>query len=265
MTDQTSSPWIERTKYDYSLTQRDPYYGGATYTVGQGIVSLRIDDWKSGDVSYIIPELDSRGLMVGFGIPAAKMGTLYWATLADALSAQTTGHEIMCHSMNHGTDPVTDEELIEETVNAANYLRQRGLLIDSWCLPGTWVGEYRIDTTAFWGSKIDVLLRTYFPCYFAYIWLFTSGFERDLPVPPAYRFGTSVCSAYNRTLAELKTIVDNCIANGQGTHWVFHYNNIGAEISQADFEEILDYIEAKKAAGDIKVMTPTQQLFAQPA
>ena len=52
-----------------------PYYDGESYTAGQGVISLRFDDWVSGDVSYFVPELDTRGLVAGFAIPSARMGT----------------------------------------------------------------------------------------------------------------------------------------------------------------------------------------------
>jgi hypothetical protein len=241
----------------------------ATYPSGNGVVSLRFDDWTTYDISDTLPLLTARGLLAGFAVPRARLGASGNATLAQALSTQATGHEIMCHSMSHSdNDPTSFADFQNETAVAVEEMRLLNLRADTFIQPGTWSGAYNMNSAAWYGTQGDLLLRQYFNSYEAYIVAWDSDSnKRNLPVPAANRYGAQVCSGTN-SVATLEAIIDACISNHQGTTIGWHSHLIGTGAPQptwAEFTEVLDYIVTKVAGGHLTVLTPTQQLFATAA
>lgn len=232
-------------------------------------MSLRVDDWVDRDISYMSPALENRGLVAGFAIPSDRLPSPSYPSASDALSLQNAGHEIMCHSKTHGIDPVNESELETEILESLNSLRAAGLKIDSFVQPGTWIDFYDIDGESFGGTGVDLMLRCNYACYEAYIFTFwdSDSNKRNLPIPTRNRYGIPHVTGDSMTLLDLQTLIDEVAAGGQGTEILFHSGRVGSPtyISEADFESFLDYVAAAVSGGDIIVMTPTQQLFAQPA
>ena len=57
------------------------------------------------------------------------------------------------------------------------------------------------------------------------------------------------------------------ITSGYGGELLFHSTMFDRDgyLTKANFENFLDYVATKVTAGDLKVMTPTQQLYATEA
>lgn len=232
------------------------------------MLSLRFDDAPVSDVTYIYPELESRGLVAGF---ATYYDAIVGTRLENLLIMQASGNEIMCHSMTHGDDPVDYDEFEYETKRAAELLRMMGLNVVSFVQPGTWAVAYptgyNISSTDFYGSTEDLLLRAEFKAYEAYCYDWDGISEYGYSLPLGSKWGVKHITGDTQSLATLQSRIDDIITNGEGLEILFHSGQIGAvdKISNADFESFLDYIVTKVTAGDLVVMTPTQQLYATEA
>lgn len=243
--------------------EKNNTYIGSTYTTGQGIVSLRFDDGVALDYSYTRAELNERSLCGGFAVIRGYIGVAEKLTLAQALEMQTEGHEIMAHSRSHGDDPTDFATFIDQTATAAYEMRLMGFNIDSFVQPGTWDNEYHLNDPGGADADADAFLKRHFIAYEAYSDAFDDGNRYNLP--RSERYGVSHITGDELSLVTLQGVVDSCITNGQGAEILFHSNNIdtgGDNISAADFETFLDYLQTKVGLGTLTVLTPTQQLFA---
>lgn len=215
-----------------------------------------------------MPEFNSRGLVGGFAIirnliirddlSKGTGGGSMWLWQVRAI--QDAGNEIMGHSYTHNGTPADYDEFEYETITAIEEMRERNLNVVSFVRPGGWDGI--MNSPAFYGTDEDLLLRANLKAYEAYIDTF---YYRNLPVSNVW--GPKPIDSDALSVAYTKTIVDTVIANGQGVTLNYHSHRFGSDgyITRADFEEVLDYIAAKVTAGDLVVMTPTQQLYATEA
>ncbi len=237
----------------------------ATYPSGKGIISLRFDDGTSEDYSYTMQELADRDLTAGFAIVTDLIGVGGYMTSAQIAKIESYGNEIMCHSYTHGSDPTTFTEFKYETKGALDALTALGFNVRTFVQPGSWTGIYYIDdATWVMGCAADLYLREHFAAYEGYYQVN----KRTLPVTATTRYGASHKSpdAYTGGTYNTKTYIDDAIASACGYEMLFHSVTIGASgISKADFEATLDYLVTKQTAGDLVVLTPTQQLYAVPA
>ena len=265
-TSKISGVYYYVSKTNVPVRATTPVWTTGSYGSGQGVISLRLDDAGVTDYTTIFPALTTRGLTAGFAIPRNRIGlSASYITLANLIEMQTAGMEIMCHSRTHPADPTSHDMFLDETITAILEMRMMGLSIDSWVQPGSFVGDtYHMDNVDHWGTLQDNVLRSYLNSYMAYIvpWDSNSN-KRNLPVPAANRWGANTIGT-SATLAQIKTIVDECITNGQGTTITTHSNQLDGvgQWTTAEYLELLDYLQTKVTAGDIVVLTPTQQLFA---
>jgi len=249
----------------YASTMGSGTYTSSRYPTGNGVLSLRFDDGKPRDYSFIYTQLTVRSLIAGFAIIRDRINTSISLTLAQLKIMQTAGMEIMCHTYSHRSDPTGLSEFARETALAVEEMRMMGLNVDSWVQPGPWTGDYftmmRSGTT-FFGTPEDNIMRNYFKAWEGY----RLNTDRVLPITGDNRYGAWHYLGDERSLVDLKALVDSCITNQKGLEILFHSNNIGAvgKISEADFASFLDYVQTKVIAGTLTVLTPTQQLFAVP-
>jgi hypothetical protein len=147
-------------------------------------------------------------------------------------------------------------------------MRLLGLNEWSFVQPGSWVGPiYHIDNVNHFGLDPDVFLRQCFDAYEAYAQPFDDIGGGSYFLPRSGRYGVQHITGDDRTLVQLQALLADCIADGQGLELLFHTNIIGSgggNISWADFTTFLDDVETAVIAGDLIMMTPTQQLFATP-
>lgn len=260
-----------RDRTDVDPKDLTDFYEGETYLPGQGILSIRVDDGHSSDFDYVYPELEARGLVAGFAIIEDYIGQLNQMTISEILELQEAGHEIMCHSKSHGSDPASTSEFYEETVGAAQRMRMTGLNIVNFVFPGSWITPfpdgYLIDSTDFYGSNEDLLLRANFKAYEAYIdSLYDANGWGYFLLPRRSQWGVRKVTVDTLSGAFCEEVIDTITANGWGYEFLWHSNRIGKDgyMSKTEFEEVLDYIEGAVEQGNLVVMTPTQQLYAQP-
>jgi hypothetical protein len=241
------------------------------YGPNKGIVALRFDDGRSIDYTYTYPLLISKGLVGGFSIPTSTIGQSGKITQAQLLEMQAAGLEIMSHSKTHGADPASHAIFLDEAIESATVLQGMGIDVASFVQPGTWViaNAYDIVDTDFWGTPADLALRSKYLAYEGYIEGYdVNGQYYSLPRASASRYGTrheTMSTAYY-TLAQMKAKVDYCIANKCSWEQLWHTweLGVGGNTTIADFEALLDYMVAAKAAGGLEVFTPTQLLYATP-
>lgn len=245
-------------------------YAGQTYAAGQGIISLRFDDGVAKDFSQTYPLLTARSLVAGFSAVRNNLNGTGYLTLAQCLTMQTAGMEIMCHSRTHGADPASLAAFHDETLKASSEMWLIGLKVVSFVQPGTWEAGYNINDPGNTDAAADAFLRSRFAAYEAYGQVFDAGtadtdHRYDLPLSTHYAINH--CTGDALTEAQLETLVGLCETGGQGTEILFHSNNIGGGgyISLADLTTFLTFLQTEQTAGRIKVMTPTQQLFATAA
>ena len=256
------------------IREDDIIFTGRSYQTGQAVISLRFDDGRIEDYEYVFPQLASRGLVGGFAI-VRKLILDYPTTtrmsLPQMLTMQAAGNEMMAHSYNHDVDPLDYEAFYFETVTAAEEMRSLGLNIASFVAPGTWTisypDGYKIDSSLFFNSPEDLLLRANFLAYEAY-----GAFPFDgqgwgywqLPIASPYGGSKVAADTYNFSI--MKTRIDNAISAGEAVEFQWHSVNLGVDgyMSKSDFEAVLDYLEEKIAEGALLVMTPTQQALAKP-
>jgi hypothetical protein len=251
----------------YSVPNLLRYWSGSTYAAGQGVLSLRFDDGTTGDFATTYPLLVARNLVAGWAMYRTAINAAGHVTLAQLLTMQAAGHEIMCHSYTHGVDPASFAEFVTETLDASAEMRLLGLNEWSFVQPGSWVGSiYHIDNVNHFGLDPDVFLRICFDAYEAYAQPFDDIGGGSYFLPRSGRYGVQHITGDALTLLNLQALLADCIADGQGLETLFHSANIGGGgfISLADFTTFLDDVETAVITGDLVVLTPTQQLFAVP-
>lgn len=245
-------------------------YSGQTYTQGQGIISLRFDDGVAKDFSQTYPLLTARSLVAGFSVIRNNLNGTGNLTLAQCLTMQTAGMEIQCHSRTHAADPASFALFKDESLKAASEMWLIGLKAVSFVQPGTWVADYNINDPGNTDATLDAFLRSRFAAYEAYGQVFDAGTtdtDHRCNLPRSTKYAVNHCTGDSLTEAQLEALVGLCETGGQGTEILFHSNNIGqaSYITLADFTTFLTFLQTEVTAGRIKVMTPTQQLFAAAA
>lgn len=232
-----------------------------------GVVALRFDDGVTEDYSYTFPALTARRLVASFAIISTYPGTTGYATWPQIVELQDAGMEIQCHSATHSS-PADNAEFVTETTGAADTIRAQGLYVQSFVQPGPFSGDYYIDTPAKMDSAIGRWLQRHFAVSEHYIpdsiHTTVPGGAKTLPVP--FRHGLSHITGDSKTYAELKAEVDRARAFHGYTEITFHSALIGdaGQISTADFEALLDYLEQERDAGRLAILTPTAAAHAEP-
>lgn len=228
----------------------------------KGVISLRFDDSYYKDYSIVFPLLTARNLTGGFAVIRNMIGSTNYLSLDQIKTMQASGLEIMSHSYSHASDPTSITNFNYEISESVEEMRLLGININTFVQPGTWLGVYytSMHSTKFFGTPEDALLRQYYSAWEGYLW----GTDRTLPITGNYRYGANHLTCDKMPLADFKALVDWTIDNKKGREILFHPQNFGktSYISVADFTSFLDYLQTKVAAGQLVVLTPTQQLYA---
>jgi hypothetical protein len=241
----------------------------ATYLTGRGVLSLRFDDGPEKDYAITYQELISRGLVGGFAIIRNKINMAEHTTLAQIKTMQDNGMEIMCHSRTHVADPAAFAIFKDEAIVAGHEMRALKLDIASFVQPGTWVKAYPSGYDLgdkVYGSPADLALRANYWGYEAYANNFNFDNMYIMPRMSSRRYAANHLTGDQWSVADFKSRIDAAIAKGMGVEILFHAARFGMEdyITEADFQTFLDYAATKVSAGDLEVLTPTQQMYATP-
>lgn len=250
------------TGIDTSIPFYSNVFTGQTYTSGQGVVSLRFDDGVTSEYSTFYPLLTDRSLTAGFAVVRNFINAASRLTLAEILTMQAAGMEIMCHSRTH-VHPASLAAFKDESLKAASEMWMMGINAVNWVQPGWGAGDYYINDPSGENAAVDAFLRSFFVAYEAYGTPMDEGSNR-YNLPRSTTYAVRHITGDTMSLVNLQAVIDACIAGGQGTEILFHATNIDAvdKITLEDFTSFLNYLQTKVGLGTLKVITPTQQLFA---
>ena len=227
-----------------------------------GKLALRFDDGPMSDYTVVYPALVAAGLTAGFAVPQSYIGGGGYPTLANWLTVQASGNEIMCHSRTHGADPANFAAFQDETAGAALDMRSAGLNVTSFVEPGSWVipGTYLLNSESYWGGAADTLLRANFSTYMAYI----DDAKHELPMNANARWGGTDFAGGEHNLAWLKQWTTTIAEHPYGMVFDFHSASFdqGGFTTTADFLAYITWLAGMVAAGRIQVVNPTALLTA---
>ncbi len=264
-------------------------YDGTTYN--NAIITLRFDDGKAEDYSYIYQsKLQPNNLVAGFAVIQANIGTSGYATLSNLRDMQFRGMEIMFHANTlHSAAPSSTSAFITEVTSVSTLRNSTNRLwCDSFVVPESWTGTAYDFSTA---AKCDTgTLSRYIKSNFAALHgtidpdststavgavsaydlgSINTGSHTSVAAvegtPALRRYGSSAILADKLSLTELESMVDQAIQFRGRASFVFHVSNLdqASYLSKADFTSFITYLAAKRDAGLVDVLNPTSALYAK--
>lgn len=231
-------------------------------------VVLRSDDSGDEDINIMMPELNSRGLNGSF--PSSLLiddtGGYTRMTGTQIQTIGANGHEIINHSTHHG-DPVSTAAAIDNIAEMQSLLiSTHDVHCDAFVQPGTWLnnhmGIYTADEAEGWYGN---LMRGNFAASGAYV-DDPSKLGITHPFPAWRKFGGEYQENDDAaTAAAVQAQIDEVIARNGFLHILIHgyLLNEPSQMTTATYQTILNYIQTKRNAGLLDVLTFTGSLYAQ--
>ncbi|MGV0328114.1 polysaccharide deacetylase family protein [Corynebacterium guaraldiae] len=249
--------------------------GGKIGTGGKAVVSLRFDHNMAAFDKNIKPRLLERGLPATMPCFYNMIVPQPGYTNDDSAAAGKTwddvqqnfyrGVEVFSHSYSH-QDAASVAAITKEVSGSRTALEEAmpDVRVHGWAMPGVTGTQY----LGWWQAWVDPETRMQHPAgqllgstYGTYN---VSGYGlNELGKAQSRYFGIES----NTTAATAKSHIDRAIATTTGVTLMCHPNKIGTDgyMPLAVFEEILDYIVAKRDAGEIMVLTMGGQAVADPS
>ena len=249
--------------------------GGRIGTGGKAVVSLRFDHNLGAFDSNILTRLRARQLPATMAFYYDMISPVPGYSNDDSAAAGKTwygaqqnfyrGVEVFSHSYSH-QDADTLDKMRREIVESRTALESAmpDVRVHGWAMPGIGGSQYM----GWWSAWVDPETRLSHAAgqmlgatYGTYN---VSGYGlNELGKAQTRYFGVES----HTTAAASKGHIDRAIATGTGLTLMWHPNQIGADgkMSLAVFDEILDYIVAKRDAGEIMVLTMGGQAVADPS
>lgn len=234
---------------------------GKMGTGGKGVVALRFDDAHDDFVAKPLP------VLVQKAFPFTRVTTSEFIG-ADPVSPSAFpamqsyciqhGGEVWVHGTDH-LDAVGDEAIYANLIGSLLDLRAAmpRLPVDCFAPPGgsgiSYDGHMPSATTENWvDTYAGLVLLEHFALASGY---FENSYYR--PLDGVLRDGQIHYSVDAYTLAQAKTLIDRARDWKVGIVMMWHSNNIGAAgyMSLADFTATMDYLAARRDAGDVMVLT----------
>lgn len=264
------------------LGQGEPYapplnvwpaqYDGITYD--HAALAIDADDGTPNDVT-VGSLLAARSLVGAFGLISGSINTGGFLTTAQAQVLQGNGNEMKCHSATH-TDLSAISGLaaqwtafVAETQGAQAALQALGFFADAFTEPGPWgtadPALWLIDSDAKLAGRAGRLIRRLFAAYYSYNAITNISSGMSAPLPAARRYGVARQAVDSTALATIEGYVDNLVTYGGGAILNIHSSSLDqpGKLTTADFTALLDYIQTKRDAGQLDVLTPTGLLYAR--
>ena len=247
-----------------------PYYSAIYDSVAypRAAVALRFDDCLANDYAVVYPLLLARHLVAGFATISSALGLAGHTTAAQMAEMQGHGMEILCHSRSHidnlsgALDPLAT--WIAETVGAKQDLEALNFYVQSFVQPGVWANTWNLDRLAKYATTYGAVLEAVYAASEAYIAEEqAAGGSRALPY--RYRHGVNHITCETLPISTVLSYVDAAIKWGAGCELLIHTGNLDQPgyLSSADVGTLLDYVQAKRDAGLIAVLTPTALTYAR--
>ena len=235
--------------------------GGAVDTGGKAAFALRFDHGWTNIKSKLRAGLIARGI-----VPGVASCSRQWdleensgATIAEVKSWVANGEfEILNQGATHGQAMVN---YVDEIVAGRAELEdQLGTDVWGFAPPGesTWWGGFNGGRADGWHDPAaGIILSSH-----AYSLGYVGGARRVLD--GTIRQGLSHITLDTYDMAQARAQIDTAIAEGHGIQMMMHPRILddAGRISTADFLSLMDYVVAKRDAGDLVILTPGELVRA---
>lgn len=244
--------------------------GGPIDTQGRAAVAFRMDHGFANFATELLPLFRARGI-----VPSMVYNPRNWGrpentgvTAADLNSWVAAGEvEVWNHGADH-SDVSSDEDLYDQIVNSLAEIEAElpAAVGKVWGFapPGvngtTGYGGYGSGSTPEkWDTTAGRLILKHHAVAAAYL----PG-TGTRPLDGQIRQGLSHHTMDNYSVAEIISRIDTAIATRRGAQLMIHPSllNTAGRMTTADVEEILDYVVAKRDAGQLVTLSPYQMLVA---
>lgn len=243
--------------------------GGPVATGGLGAVAFRFDHGFTNFRDIVLPAVQARGIKVA---QAYNPRNWHYAENTGVTAADLNGWvaagdvEIMNHSANHlGAD--TREALTDQIVNGLAEIEAElpaaAGKVWGFAPPGVSTGDYGGfkdgRTPAGWSTFAGRLILEHHAVGTGYL----AGTSRRV-LDGQIRDGLGHVTIDGRAVADIKADVDEVIASRKGLQLMMHPSQLNAsgKLSTSQFLEVLDYVVAKRDAGELMILSPYQLLAA---
>lgn len=246
--------------------------GGVIGTGGKIAVALRVDHGVDQFLSTFWPLLKARGMPASMGINPTSMvktvnnsdpTTTTWAQL---FAAHREGFEIWSHCSAHLDPAATGNSLEYEIVESKKAIEAQGFVVNgisspgiSPCLTPDYSGNFNPATS--WTSYVGRLYLANYALIEAsnLSW----GAMRYLPTDGCYDLGHFTLDGLTQAAATAQ--LDQAIAAGASIEFMFHPKFIfdgTVTMTTAAFTGFLDYLQTKRDAGLVEILTSSGLAFA---
>lgn len=244
---------------------RDAY--GPISTNGLGAVALRFDHGLTNFNTAIRPLLEARNMKYSLALSARNFNA---GENAGVTAAMVNGWNSLCEVWNHGADAHKDESsvagLTDQIVKGKEELQ--ALLpnkpIWGYAVPGTGgTGQGGFNG----GATVEQFYNTLAGDLILTNHAVSSGSMPGTarrPLDGRVRQGMAHFTIEAQTVARIKTEIDYSAANKVGVQLMMHPSllNTTGYLTTAQLTEVLDYIAAKRTAGQLAVLSPYELLLA---
>lgn len=253
------------------LQQEERKAKGGEIGVGDvGVVAFRFDDYQDSMRDVVFPLLQSRGIPASHALLSEFQALSYGSGVswADIKTMVANGIEIWSHGKVH-KDYLGPDGLREEIVTSKELIEAQGIKVQGFSLPGVtslYSAAIRGNATPYNGlnnislynsAEGNLLMRTY-----AQSEAYCGGAFRS--IPNGIYHGTDHVTVDQKTLVELKSLVDEAIAYKMALRFMCHPGNLdrsGGYLTVADFTSLLDYCVTAWDAGTLEIVTPSALAF----
>ena len=244
--------------------------GGPIDTQGRAAVAFRMDHGFANFATELLPLFRARGI-----VPSMVYNPRNWhrpendgVTAADLNSWVAAGEvEVWNHGADH-SDVSSDEDLYDQIVNSLAEIEAElpAAVGKVWGFapPGvngtTGYGGFGSGSTPEkWDTTAGRLILKHHAVAAAYL----PG-TGSRPLDGQIRQGLSHHTMDNYSVAEIISRIDTAISTRRGAQLMIHPSllNTAGRMTTADVEEILDYVVAKRDAGQLVTLSPYQMLVA---
>lgn len=239
---------------------------GSITTGGKGALALRFDHGLSNFNAKIRPLLEARGLKYSLALSSRNFDAGENAGVTAAMVDSWAGAEVWNHGANSHQDESTIAGLTDQIVNGLTELQ--ALLpskkIWGYAVPGTGgtgqggFGGGATPEDFYETAAGDLILTNHAVSSGSY----TGTAQRKLD--GEVRQGMAHFTIEAQTVARIKTEIDTAVNNATGSQLMMHPSllDTAGYLTTAQLTEVLDYIVAKRDAGEIVVLSPYEMLVA---
>lgn len=244
--------------------------GGRKPTGGKAVVAIRADHGLANFASKMLPLCQARGIVPSLALNSRSWGLSENTGVTEAIVdgwVAAGDVEIWNHGALGHNDANTPEKLVDAIVNGLSELRAQlpSAQVDGWVVPGvgsdpTYMGfNAGRDVQSFYNTDAGRLILEHHAISTGYI----AG-THQMVLDGEVRQGGHQFTIDSQTLTAFQAEVDAAIANKTGLQIMIHPSQIdlSRKISTATLTAMLDYVVAKRDAGQLLTMSPYDMYLA---